>query len=178
VTAPDDPAAAAAAELVEVVAPDGTVEAVVDRATMRRDRLRHRCTYVAVVDHRDRLVVHQRAPWKDVWPSRWDVAFGGVVGVGEDWDDAARRELAEEAGLAVPLERIGGGVYDDADVSVLGAVYLARHDGEISFPDGEVVASDRVPLDELDAWLAGHATCPDSVAFVVPAVGPLRGGGA
>ena len=98
------------------------------------------------------------------------VAFGGVAGVGEGWDEAARRELAEEAGLSVPLEHIGEGPYDDADVSLLGHVYLARHDGELSLPDGEVVAVDRVPVSDLAEWLDDHETCPDSVALVVPAL--------
>ncbi|MCB0972291.1 MAG: hypothetical protein KDA97_12360, partial [Acidimicrobiales bacterium] len=72
----DDRRAAADAEQVEVVDLDGTVVDVVSRARMRRERLRHRCTYVVVVDSDERLVVHRRAEWKDVWPGRWDVAFG------------------------------------------------------------------------------------------------------
>lgn len=169
----DRAAAAAAAQLVEVVALDGTVERVVTRAEMRAGRLRHRCTYVLVVDRDERLIVHQRAPWKDVWPGRWDVAFGGVVGVGEEWGAAAQRELAEEAGIEAGLQALGDGAYDDADVSVLGRVYLARHDGPFTFPDGEVVASDRVPLDEVADWIAAHELCPDSLALAVGAFGDL-----
>lgn len=168
-----DPALAAAAQLVEEVALDGTVLRVVARAEMRARRLRHRCTYVIVVDRSERLVVHLRAPWKDVWPGRWDVAFGGVVGVGEDWGAAARRELLEEAGVDAGLQALGGGAYDDADVSVLGQVYLARHDGPFTFPDGEVVASDRVPLDDVAGWIAAHEVCPDSLALAVGAFGAL-----
>src|SRR5690606_5285189 len=89
------PVRSAASEPVEVVDRNGTVVDVVDRARMRAKRLRHRCTYVAVVDAADRVVVHRRADWKDVWPGRWDIAFGGVVAVGETWDAAAARELAE-----------------------------------------------------------------------------------
>jgi len=51
--------------------------------------------YVLVVslDGR-RLLVHRRADWKDVWPGRWDVCFGGVAGAGEPqflatWEGAA-----------------------------------------------------------------------------------------
>lgn len=168
-----DPAAEAATQLVEEVALDGSVLRVVRRAEMRAQRLRHRCTYVIVVDGRERLVVHQRAPWKDVWPSRWDVAFGGVVGVGEEWGAAAQRELREEAGVEAGLQALGGGVYDDADVSVVGRVYLARHDGPFTFPDGEVVASDRVPLDDVAGWIAAHEVCPDSLALAVGAFGEL-----
>jgi isopentenyldiphosphate isomerase len=172
----DERARAAAAEQVEEVDVDGRVLRVVDRAEMRAGRLRHRCTYIAVLDAEGRLLVHQRAPWKDVWPSRWDIAFGGVVGVGEDWTRAAARELAEEAGVVATegsLVELGTASYDDDAVSVLGRAYLAHHDGPFTFPDGEVVASDRIAMDDLEDWLATHETCPDSVAIVVP---PLASG--
>ncbi|MCU1372449.1 MAG: Low-specificity L-threonine aldolase [Ilumatobacteraceae bacterium] len=172
---PGDPAAAAALELVEVVDAAGTVLDVVPRSVMRAQRLRHRCTYIVVVDLDERLIVHQRALWKDVWPGRWDVAFGGVVGVGEDWGEAALRELREEAGVEAGLQDLGGGPYDDAEVSLLGRVYLARHDGPFTFPDGEVLQADRIPLDEVEPWIAGRDLCPDSLLLAASALGTLAG---
>ena len=65
-------------ELVEVVDADGNVERVVTRAEMRAQNLPHRNIAVVVQRSDGRLVVHQRADWKDVYPSLWDVAFGGV----------------------------------------------------------------------------------------------------
>jgi len=160
-------------EAVEVVDPAGVVVAVVTRAEMRRHRLRHRTVAVAVTDAAgQRLLVHRRADWKDVWPSRWDVAFGGVVAVGETWAAAARRELAEEAGVDEPVERLGGGVYVDEDVNEVAEIFLARSDGPFSFPDGEVVATDWVTFADLPTWLATHETCPDGVALVVPNLPP------
>ena len=170
---PIDPGAAAAEEPVEVVDEAGAVLDVVARSVMRAGRLRHRCTYVVVVDLEERLVVHQRALWKDVWPGRWDVAFGGVVGVGEEWGTAALRELREEAGIDAGLQALGGGTYDDADVSVLGRVYLARHDGPFTFPDGEVLQADRIPLDEIEAWISGRELCPDSLTLAASALAAL-----
>ena len=68
--------------------------------------------YVVVLRPGDRVVVHQRAAWKDVAPSAWDLAFGGVCGVGEGWLESATRELAEEAGLTdVPLTDLGQGTW-------------------------------------------------------------------
>ena len=171
--ADDAAASAAAAESVEVVDVDGTVLDVVTRAEMRAGRLRHRCVYIVVVDSDEHLVVHQRALWKDVWPGRWDVAFGGVVGVGEDWGAAAARELEEEAGVAAGLQALGGGSYDDFEVSVLGRVFLARHDGPFTFPDGEVLRADRVPLDDVEQWIAGRELCPDSLTLAANALGGL-----
>ena len=164
-------------EGVEVGDVDGTVERVVARAEMRAQRLRHRCTYVLVLDADERLVVHQRAAWKDVWPSRWDLAFGGVAGVGEDWTEAARRELREEAGVDAVLRQAGGGVYDDDEVAVLGRVFVARHDGPFSFPDGEVVASERVPIARLREVLDSREWCPDSLALADSALRALEGRG-
>lgn len=156
-------------EAVEVVDADGTVLAVVTRAEMRRCRLRHRTVAVAVVDSGgQRLLVHRRADWKDVWPARWDVAFGGVVAVGETWTDAARRELAEEAGVIAPVERLGAGTYADDTVDEVTEIFLARSDGPFSFADGEVVGTEWVDLADLSRWLAAHKTCPDTEALIVP----------
>ncbi|MBI2709660.1 MAG: NUDIX domain-containing protein [Actinobacteria bacterium] len=162
-------AAEAAGQMVEVVDASGRVVRTVPRHEMRSGRLRHRCVFVAVIGSDGRLLVHRRADWKDTAPGWWDVALGGVVGTGEAWDDAARRELAEEAGVAgVTLERLGAGEYADGVVDELAEVYLARTDGPFAFADGEVVEVAWVARAALDAWLAERPVCPDSVALVLP----------
>jgi len=156
-------------ELVEVVDLDGNVVEVTTRADVRAGNLRHRCTYVGVVTGDDALVVHQRAHWKDVYPGAWDVCFGGICSVGEDWVTSARRELVEEAGLlARSLIELGPVVYEGDDGRMVGRVYLVRSDDAITCPDGEVIAVDRVPLADLDQWLADHRLCPDSEQLALP----------
>lgn len=170
---PGDPVPAdPGSEPVEEVDEDGTVRRVVTRGEMRARGLRHRTVFIAVLDRDGCLLVHQRAPWKDVWPSAWDIAFGGVCGVAECWADAAARELAEEAGLVTPLEQVGGGSWEAEGVREVAQVFLARTDDPPTCPDGEVVATDRVPLAELDAWLATRPVCADSVALVRPLLPP------
>ena len=158
-------------ELVEQVAPDGTVEAVVTRAAMRAGRLRHRCVYLLVV-HDGQLLIHRRADHKDIWPGRWDVAAGGVVGAGEAWDVAARRELAEELGVEAEVVPLGGGSWEADEARVVGRVYAVHHPGPFAFDDGEVVEARFVDGDELDGLLASEAWCPDSVALALPLVAP------
>jgi isopentenyldiphosphate isomerase len=147
---------AAAGEPVEEVDEAGRVVRVVSRAEM------------LVVDRTARLLVHRRAVWKDVWPGRWDVAFGGVAGLGEPAAETARRELAEEAGVEAELEPLGAGRYEDGEVRVLGEVFLARADGPFTFADGEVVEAAWVAREDLPGWLAGRRLCPDSVAIALP----------
>jgi len=166
VTSPGD-------EKVEVVDENGTVLRVVSRAEMRAGNLRHRTTYVVVSTAAGEVVAHRRADHKDVWPGRWDIAFGGVTGVGEPWAEAAARELAEEAGVTVAagdLVELAAGAYDDADVSVLGRAYTTGHDGPFTCPDGEVAELALVPLEALGGWSAGHDLCPDTRALVLPAL--------
>ena len=167
----------AADEPVEEVDDRGVPVRVVSRAEMRAGNLRHRAVFVVVLDAAGRLLVHRRAGWKDVWPDRWDVAFGGVAGVGEAPAESARRELAEEAGVTAALERLGAGRYEDADVRVVGEVYLARSDGPFTFADGEVVETARVAAGDLRRWMEGRPLCPDSIAIALPLLAAWEGSG-
>ncbi|MFW2380131.1 MAG: NUDIX domain-containing protein [Acidimicrobiales bacterium] len=156
-------------ELVEVVDAVGNVERVVTRAQMRAEVLRHRSTYIVVRRRNGDLVVHRRADWKDVNPGLWDIAFGGVVGVGEDWTFAAQRELAEEAGLTdVELLPLGSGTYDEADGRIVARVFEVKSDAELNCPDGEVAETTEIPPHAVQDWLQTHAVCPDTVQIVLP----------
>ena len=106
---------------------------------MRLRHLRHRAVYVVVRTSDDGVVVHRRADWKDVYPGAWDICFGGVLAAGEDWDDAARRELAEEAGIEADVQLLGVGSFEDEASPVNGRIYGCTHDGPYPCPDGEVV---------------------------------------
>jgi 8-oxo-dGTP pyrophosphatase MutT (NUDIX family) len=153
-------------EPVEVVDADGNVVEVVDRAVMRAGNLRHRSVGVVVRRRADGAVLaHRRAAWKDVWPGRWDLAFGGVCAVGEDELETAVRELAEEAGIDVApdgLRRLGSGSYEDDDVAAVGTLFEVDHDGPFVFADGEVEATEWVPASQLWSWLESHPHCPDT----------------
>lgn len=163
------------AELVEHLDADGAVIEIVSRARMRRERLRHRCTYIVVQRSSGAVVVHRRALWKDIYPGWWDLCFGGVSAVGEHWVAAARRELFEEAGLSgVPLWPLGEGRYEADDGSIIGQVYLVSSDTAVRANDAEVIAFEEVSLDELEQWAQHHQICADSRALVLPRLLELR----
>ena len=167
--------AAAAAQLVEHVDETGSVLEVVTRAEMRAGALRHRSVYIAVLDSHDRLLVHRRADWKDVFPGAWDLAFGGVCDVGEDWEPSAHRELLEEAGVTGELIDRGPVSFEAPDVALVGRFYVCRHDGPFEFNDGEVTDSQWIPLAELVEFVATNEVPPDSALIITKAaIGPIE----
>lgn len=167
-----------ASELVEWVDDDGRVLAVVTRGRMRAHRLLHRSVFVVVRSPAGEVLVHRRADWKDVWPAYWDLAFGGVVGVGESWVEAASRELAEEAGLlTAELTELGDFRYTDAQVAELARVFTATSPGPFRFADGEVTATEWVGPTQIEGWLAEHPVCPDSLHGVLPLLAASAGAG-
>lgn len=115
------------------------------------------------------VVVHQRADWKDVYPSHWDLGFGGVCSAGEPWMTSARRELAEEAGIVdVVLRPVGHGRFTDDSGTVFGLVFVAATTQPATIIDGEVVVLDEIALGDLERWTSGREVCPDSMALVLP----------
>ncbi len=158
-----------ARDLVDVVDEHDVVVATVTRAVMRAQRLRHRCVAVIVRDDRQRLLVHRRSDDKDVWPGHWDCTVGGVVGHGEDYTQAAARELAEEMGIVgADLHVVHHATYEDSDVREQVRLFAATWEGPIRFVDGEVVEARWVTRDELAALVEREPFCPDAVALALP----------
>ena len=101
-------------ELVDVLDDAGRPIGRATRREMRERRLPHRCVYILVFNRRGEPYVHLRTPTKDVYPSHWDVAVGGVLAAGETFDAGAERELAEELGVTAPLTVLFPFRYEDA----------------------------------------------------------------
>jgi 16S rRNA (adenine1518-N6/adenine1519-N6)-dimethyltransferase len=76
------------------------------RAQVHGDNSRHRAVHMVIFNQAGEVYLQKRARWKDRHPLRWDSSAGGHVCDAENYDDAARRELQEELGIDVPLERV------------------------------------------------------------------------
>jgi len=153
-------------ELVDVIDEAGRTVATVTRAEMRARRLPHRSVYVLVFNSQDELFVHLRTPTKDVFPSHWDVAVGGVPAAGESFDSAARREAREELGVDLELTPLFPFRYSDAASVIQAMVYAARHDGPFVLQKEEIVRGDFVPVGEVNNIAAHARFCPDGLAVL------------
>jgi isopentenyldiphosphate isomerase len=153
-------------ELVDVINEHGQVVGTVTRAEMRSRRLPHRCVYILVFNSRDELFIHLRSAAKDVYPSHWDVAVGGVLAAGESFDAGACREGLEELGVELNLERLFPFRYEDARTVVDAMVYRARHDGPFRLQPEEIVCGEFVALSEVQRRSRHVPFCPDGLAVL------------
>ncbi len=151
-------------EEVDVVNADDRVIGRATREDVRRRNLRHRAAYVLVFNSQGQLFVHQRSATKDVYPSRFDVAIGGVVAAGETYEAAASRELAEEIGvIGVQPRFILQFQFEDAVGRVNGRVYSCDYDGPLTLQAEEITSGEWLDLDEVLERTRKGEFCPDGV---------------
>jgi isopentenyl-diphosphate delta-isomerase len=65
----------------------------------RSKGIRHRISRVIVKDSEGRILLQKRADHMQTYPGRWDTSAAGHVDMGEDYMQAAKREMLEEVGL-------------------------------------------------------------------------------
>lgn len=79
-----------------------------DMFEARRKGLIHRIVRVMIEDKDGRILLQRRSNEVYSFPNCWDHSAAGHVDVGEDYMEAAKRELAEEIGINdAELEEIG-----------------------------------------------------------------------
>jgi len=140
-----------AQELVAVFDDDGTPRPGAPRGFVREQGLWHACATILVRSlDGERVYVHQRTDTKDVYPGLYDCWAGGVLADGEDPDECAERELAEELGVrGVPLTPSFTARFVDPPIRYLAHVYEARTDGPFTHQPEEVAAGWWMTLDDL-----------------------------
>lgn len=87
-------------EMFPIVDPEGQI---IDCATRHEchsgSMLLHPVVHLHVFNAKGELFLQKRPMWKDIQPGRWDTAVGGHVDLGENVEQALRREAQEELGL-------------------------------------------------------------------------------
>ena len=76
------------------------------RSEVHGNNLRHRAVHILIFDEAGEVYLQLRSRWKDRHPLKWDSSAAGHVAARESYEEAARRELEEELGINVPLEKL------------------------------------------------------------------------
>ncbi|MEW2584625.1 NUDIX domain-containing protein [Streptomyces virginiae] len=150
-------------ELVERVDDqDRVLGAVVSRRQAVREGWLHRVAVTVCRDERGRILVHRRSEQLSRSPGLYEVQVGGAVVVGESYEQAAARELAEELGIRA-LPRL---LFTFLNRSGLSPHWLGVHEAVV--PDAVVPDPDEIAwhgwLTELELRSALLEWCftPDS----------------
>lgn len=86
-------------ENLDIVDEAGKIVGQAPRNVVHRDGLLHREVHVWLYTKNDEIIFQRRAKDKDTFPGFLDASIGGHVDQGEEWIDAAMKELEEEAGI-------------------------------------------------------------------------------
>ena len=138
-----------------VDAADGLLRNV-RRGEVHGDNLRHRAVHILIFNGIGDLFLQKRARWKDRHPLLWDSSAAGHVNAGEAYDAAAARELKEEIGIEVPLEKVGKLPASEKTGQEFIWLYRGEHDGEFQLNRSEVDAGGFFPSDVVTDWIAAR----------------------
>ncbi len=133
-------------ELLEVVNERGEGLRTLPRSEIHGNpSLMHRVVHVLVFNGRGELFLQKRSMNKDVAPGKWDTSVGGHVNAGESLDDALKRELKEELGIAASMPRfLYSYIHSNEYETELVYTYSCTYDGKINFQADEI--------DEVRPW--------------------------
>jgi 16S rRNA (adenine1518-N6/adenine1519-N6)-dimethyltransferase len=124
-----------------------------DRRVIHEKDLCHRAVHVFITNRSGELFLQKRSWRKDRYPHCWDSSAAGHVSLGEAYDDCARRELAEELGISVELNRIGAVGASDKTGQEFIWIYRGSHDGPIESNASEIAMGGFFRLSTIDTWI-------------------------
>lgn len=134
----------------------------VTRVTMRARTLIHRATYILVFNSQGKLFVQKRTATKDIYPSHYEIAAGGVVLAGESYKLSATRELYEELGIETKrLTCLFDNFYDDRNNRVWGRVFSCTYDGPMQLQKEEIESGEFMTISNIVEMMRTHPFCPD-----------------
>ncbi|TKW61578.1 MAG: NUDIX domain-containing protein [Blastochloris viridis] len=138
-------------EMVEIVDKDDTILGTMTRAEAEAKGKRFRIVHVMLINDDDTMLVQWRKSTKSVSPRTFTASAAGAVEVGENYEDAAHRELKEELGISrkIKLKMMGSFQTKTAN----GQLFAGVFNGDIKGWEEEADAIDYLNRDEAEYLL-------------------------
>ncbi len=123
------------------------------RREVHGNNLLHRAVHLFLFNRQGELFLQKRSPWKDRHPLLWDSSAAGHVDAGEDYDEAAQRELKEELGVSSDLTRVAKLPASERTGQEFIWLYRGEHEGPFKLAPAEIEHGEFFPLDVLRNWV-------------------------
>ena len=123
------------------------------RREVHGDNLRHRAVHILIFNKAGEVFLQKRSRGKDRHPLRWDSSAAGHVDAGEEYDQAAHRELREELGISAKLKRMGKLEASERTGQEFIWLYRADHEGPFRLAPAEIDYGGFFPTHLVAAWI-------------------------
>jgi 16S rRNA (adenine1518-N6/adenine1519-N6)-dimethyltransferase len=123
------------------------------RAEVHGNNLRHRAVHILIFNAKGELFLQKRSRWKDRHPLVWDSSAAGHVDAGEEYDEAAGRELQEELGITAELTRLVKLNASETTGQEFIWLYRGEHDGPFKLARTEIEHGEFFPIDIVAGWV-------------------------
>ena len=100
------------------------------------------------------LFLQKRSLLKDSSPGLWDSSASGHLDVGEDYHDAAVRELAEELGIRQEVKMICSIKPSEKTGWEFVHLFKCEHGGPFNFPYSEIDCGEFFTTDMIENWIS------------------------
>lgn len=121
----------------------------------------HPVVHLHVFNSKGELYLQKRPEWKDIQPGKWDTAVGGHIDLGENVEQALKREVREELGITdFDYEQITSYVFESARERELVYVHKTVYDGSIN-PSDELDGGRFWSIEEIKANIGKNVFTPN-----------------
>ena len=152
-------------EMIDIVDDNDMIIRQATWDEMHNKNLTHRSANVFVFNSKGEIFVHRRARNLPLYPGMYDVKVGGVVQAGENYEEAARRELKEELGIeGTKLEYLFDLKFRSQHNNNNRKVFMCVYDGRIKLQPEEVEEGKFVSLEEAKKMLEQGKLSPSADA--------------
>lgn len=108
------------------------------------------------------LYLQKRPEWKDIQPGKWDTACGGHIDLGENVEQALKREVAEELGItSFEAEPLGHYIFESTRERELVYAFRCVYDDEVKPSTGELSGGRFWSKDEILSNLGNGVFTPN-----------------
>ncbi len=131
-------------EMFPLVDEQGNITGAASRGECHNgSKLLHPVVHLHVFNDKGELFLQKRPAWKDIQPDKWDTAVGGHIDLGENAEQALKREVSEELGITeYEPQFVTSYVFESKVEKELVFVYKTIYNGEIT-PSKEELAGGR-----------------------------------